>query len=167
MKPWFSISLLSSLLCVSIPGHAQQCGYGAQDGGQCVPADQLPGYQDSLQSGQTRPQQPQAVWTKRWGAIAIDNGTSSVGVSENQTSKSAASAESLQRCTSKSNSQHCEMQLAYYNQCVALAWGTKYSGIGHAETQGQAQSEALQGCAKGAHDCKVVYSACSLPVRVQ
>jgi hypothetical protein len=167
MKRWFSISLLSGLLGVSIPSYAQQCGYGAQDGSQCVPADQVPGYQDSLQDRQAQPQQPQAVWVKRWGAIAIDNGTSSVGVSENQVSKSAARTEALQRCTSKSNSQRCEVQLAYYNQCAALAWGTGFYGTSGAADTNQAKEHALERCAKGAADCKIVYNACSLPTRVQ
>lgn len=168
MKQQLSILLLGGILCTPMSSQAQQCGYGVQDGGQCVPADQVPGYQDSLQDRQTRPQQPQAVWATRWGAIAIDNGTSSVGVSENQTSRSAASAEALQRCASKSNSQHCEMKLAYYNQCAALAWGTKNTGIGHALDQAQAQNLALQACQEGgASDCRIVYNACSLPIRVQ
>lgn len=168
MKRWLSIPLLSGLLFVSTPSDAQQCGYGAQDGSQCVPADQVPGYQDSMQDTQAQPVQPKAIWATRWGAIAIDSDTSSVGISENQTSKSTASTEALQRCSSKSNSQHCEVQLAYYNQCAALAWGTKNLGQGHAGTQAQAQNEALQACQEGgASDCKVIYSACSLPVRVQ
>jgi hypothetical protein len=168
MKQSLSIALLGVLLGLAMPSHAQQCGYGVQDGGQCVPADQVPGYQDSLQDNQARPtQQPRAVWADRWGAIASDKDTASIGVSENQTSKAAAKAEALQRCASQSNSQHCEVELAYYNQCAALAWGTKFSDIGHAQTQAQAQNEALSGCAKeGVSNCKIVYSACSLPVRV-
>lgn len=161
--------ILPVLLLVGLaymPAIHAQCTTGVDTGGECIPPEDLPGAQQDNQAVR-QPQQPRAVWADRWGAIAIDNGTSSVGVSENQTSKSAASAEALQRCASKSNSQHCEVQLAYYNQCSALAWGTKYSGIGHAQTQTQAQSEALQGCAKGATDCKIVYSACSLPVRIQ
>lgn len=167
MKQQLSILLLGGILCTPMSSQAQQCGYGVQDGGQCVPADQVPGYQDSLQDRQARPIQPQVRWADRWGAIAIDNATSSVGVSENQISKSAASAESLRRCASEGNSQNCKVILSYYNQCAALAWGTEYSGYGRAETQTQAQSVAMQGCTKGAPDCKVVYSACSLPVRVQ
>jgi hypothetical protein len=142
-----------------------QCATGVDTGGQCIPPEAL-----SPQSGSNphpRPQQTNVVWASRWGAIAIDSGTSSVGISENQTNKSAASAEALQRCASKSDSQHCEVELAYYNQCAALAWGTKYFGKGRAETIAQAQSLALRSCQEGASDCKVVYSACSLPVRVQ
>ncbi|MBD8881533.1 DUF4189 domain-containing protein [Rhodanobacter sp. 7MK24] len=166
MKRWPLISLFGGLLCVSIAGHAQQCGYGAQDGGQCVPADQVPGYQDSLQDRQARPQQPQVVWADRWGAIAIDN-TSSVGVSENQASKSAAIAEALQRCASKSTNQSCKVSLAYYNQCAALAWGTKFESTAGALHAEDAQKNALISCSKGASDCKVVYTACAHPVRVQ
>ncbi|MEW9625586.1 DUF4189 domain-containing protein [Rhodanobacter geophilus] len=166
MKRWFSISLLGTLLYVSIPGHAQQCVYGSQDGGQCVPADQVPGYQESLQDPQARPPRPQLRWADRWGAIAIDD-TSSVGVSENQTSKSAAIAEALQRCASKSNNQSCKISLAYYNQCAALAWGTKFESTAGALHAEDAQKNALISCSKGASDCKVVYTACALPVRVQ
>ena len=167
MKQWRSISLLSGLLCLSIASHAQQCGYGTQDGGQCVPADQIPGYQDSLRDREAQPQQPQAIWERRWGAVAIDKDTSSVGVSESQVSKSAARTESLQHCTSERNSHHCEVKLVYYNQCAALAWGTRFYGTSGAVDTNQAEEHALERCAKGATDCKIVYSACSLPVRVQ
>ena len=169
MKTWLFAVFLCSLLCVSGSSNAQQCGYGAQDGAQCIPADQVPGYQDSLQDAAPKThREPPARWADRWGAIAIDSETSSVGVSESQPSKSSASTEALQHCASKSNNQNCKVQKAYYNQCAALAWGPKYLGQGYAETVAQAQSVALQACQEGgASDCKVVYSACSLPVRVQ
>lgn len=168
MKQSLSIVLLGALFCSATPSYAQQCGYGAQDGGQCVPADQVPGYQDSLQDNRPRPpQQPRVIWATRWGAIASDDGTSSVGVSENQTSKSVASTEALQRCASQSNNQHCKVDMAYYNQCAALAWGTKFSGYAGAINVEQAQKIALTDCAKGTPDCKIVYTACSLPVRIQ
>jgi len=167
MKPWLSITLLSVLFFLSMSSRAQQCGYGAQNGGQCVPADQVPGYQDSMQDRQAQPKQrPPIRWADRWGAIAIDD-TSSVGVSENQTSKSAAITEALQRCALKSNNQSCEISLAYYNQCAAIAWGTKYESTAGALDEKQAQENALASCSQGAPNCKIVYTACSLPVRVQ
>lgn len=144
--------------------HAQ-CTTGIDTGGQCIPPNALEPQDDSNPHAQ--PQQPRAVWADRWGAIAIDNGTSSVGVSENQTSKSAASAQALQRCASQSNSEHCEVQLAYYNQCAALAWGTKFYGVSGAVDTNLAKEHALERCARGALDCKVFYSACSLPTRIQ
>jgi hypothetical protein len=163
MKVLFAFILLTVVFYV--PTAWAQCTTGIDTGGQCIPPDALDPQGDS--NPHIRPQQPAVVWSTRWGAIAIDNGTSSVGVSENQVSKSAASAESLQRCTSKSNSQHCEVQLAYYNQCAALAWGTRFYGISGAVDTNQAKEHALERCAKGAVDCKIVYSTCSLPVRVQ
>jgi hypothetical protein len=169
MKHLFALMLLACLFHASSV-HAQECPPGISSAGnpECLPPDDSNSpYYQSDRNEQTQPAQPQAVWAKRWGAIATDYGTGSTGVSENQTSKSGASTEALQRCASKSNSQHCEVEMTYYNQCVALAWGAKYEGRGRAGTQDQAQSLALQSCQKGAPDCKIVYSACSLPARVQ
>ena len=163
MKTIRALIPLVFVFCTTIA--AAQCATGVDTGGECVPPDELSPQQAPIPRHQ--PQQPRAVWADRWGAIAIDSDTPSVGVSENQTSKSTASAESLQRCTSKSKSQHCEVEESYYNQCAALAWGTKYFGHARAETIAQAQNLAMQSCKVGAPDCKVVYSACSLPVRVQ
>jgi len=162
MKTISSLALFLGLTCM--PTIYAQCATGVDTGGQCIPPDALNPQGDT--NPHARPRQPRVVWADRWGAIAMDSGYS-VGVSENQASKFAASAEALQLCASNRNSQHCKVKLAYYNQCAAIAWGTRYSGVGNAQTQAQAQSEALQGCAKGAPDCKIVYTACSLPVRVQ
>lgn len=167
MKRWPLISLFGGLLCVSIAGHAQQCGYGVQDGGQCVPADQVPGYQDSLRDRQARPQQPQAIWATRWGAFAADEDTFSIGISENQTSKSAASDQAMRRCRSKGNSSHCKVTYTYYNGCGALAVGTHFFDVASDTGLSQADSRAMDGCSKGAADCKIAYHGCSLPVRIQ
>jgi hypothetical protein len=164
MKTRLPLLLLASMAFMPIV-HAQ-CATGVDTGGQCIPPEELPGAQQGNQTAQ--PQQPQVQWATRWGAIAIDNSTGSTGVSENQTSKSAASDEALQRCASKSNSQHCELKLAYYNQCAALAWGNGQIAHGHALAQTQAQSLALQACQEsGGTNCKIVYTACALPVRIQ
>ena len=162
-KAFFTWLILTS--AAYAPTIFAQCATGVDTGGQCIPPEALS--PQSSPNVDPQPRQPNVVWSSRWGAIAVDSNTSSVGISENQTEKSAASAEALQRCESKSDSQHCEVELAYYNQCAALAWGTKYFGKGRAETKAQAQSLALRSCQEGASDCKVVYSACSLPVRVQ
>jgi len=163
MKAMFPLVILINLAYV--PTIHAQCTTGMDTGGQCIPPDALEPQGDTNPHAQ--PQQPRAVWADRWGAIAMDNDISSVGVSENQTSKSSASAEALQRCASKSKDQNCKVTLAYYNQCAALALGTNHWGLGHAGTQAQAQGLALQSCQEGATDCKIVYTACSLPVRVQ
>jgi len=163
MKRFLLLILLVSLAYV--PTVHAQCATGVDTGGQCVPPDALNPQGDT--NPHARPRQPRVVWADRWGAIAIDQGTSSVGISENQTSKIGASTEAIQRCASKSNSQHCEISLAYYNQCAALAWGTYSDATAGALHVNEAQKLALQTCAKQAPDCKIVYSACSLPVRIQ
>ncbi|WP_458070047.1 DUF4189 domain-containing protein [Rhodanobacter sp. BL-MT-08] len=164
MKTTYALIPLFFVFCTAIA--AAQCATGVDTGGECVPPDELSPQQAPIPRHQ--PQQPRTVWADRWGAIAIDSGTSSVGVSENQTSKSAASAESLQRCASKSNSQHCKLELAYGNGCAALAWGATNVGFANDETQTKAQNSAMETCqANGSSGCKIVYSACSLPVRVQ
>lgn len=150
---------------MSAPAARSQCAAGVDTGGQCIPPDALDPQGDT--NPHARPQQPQVVWAARWGAFAIDETTSSIGISENQVSKSAASDQALQRCESKGNSSHCQVTYTYRNECSSLAVGTHLSYIGSDTDLSQADSKAMDGCSKGAADCKIAYHGCSPPVRVQ
>ena len=64
-------------------------------------------------------------------------------------------------------SQHCKLELAYYNQCAAVALGTSMHFATGSATREIAESHALTMCNKESSNCKIVYSARSPPVRVQ
>ena len=138
-----------------------QCAAGVDTGGQCIPPEALPGADQ-----QTQPTRPQAVWATRWGAIAVDGSTGQVGVAENETSKSLAQDNAVQRCAAHGG-QGCKVEQTYANACVALAWGKTFHEISSAVNASVAQESALTNCAKGAPDCKLVYRACSVAQRVQ
>ena len=82
--------------------------------------------------GQTRPQggtgaqsaPDQPRWTTRWGAIAYDPPSGSVGIAADKTSKAKAEQAALEHCASKGG-KSCETNITYYNQCVAVVYGPR------------------------------------------
>ncbi|MBC9907581.1 MULTISPECIES: DUF4189 domain-containing protein [Achromobacter] len=170
---------LLAMLHLGIPGLAQAeqgCPDGfmpnaaGTPGQQCVP---IPG-QTRPQGGtgaQTAPDQPR--WTTRWGAIAYDPPSGSVGIAADKTSKAKAERAALEHCASKGG-KGCETNITYYNQCVAVVYGPSPKGEGvlmnsaSAETKELAQSLAIETCEKGTGtSCKTFYTGCSYPVRIQ
>jgi len=162
MKTIHALIPLLFVFCTTIA--AAQCATGVDTGGECIPPDELSPQQ--APNPRHQPQQPRAVWADRWGAVAVDDSTGDIGVAVNRGSESEAVANAMHDCGLK-GSQHCKLGLAYHNQCAALAWGTHSSTLSNAADQNQAQANALKSCARDAPDCKVIYSACSLPVRIQ
>jgi hypothetical protein len=171
MKNFLVMILL--LAGVSLPHHAlaQQANCGAAvdtGGGQCIPMDApgMPGYQGNQNRQPAQPQQPRAVWADRWGAIAEDPQASAVGTVVQQESESKAEAAALSVCTQHGGG-NCKIALTYYNQCAAVAVDEQNLAVhARAPTKEKAEQVALDGFGKG-HITKIVYSACSLPVRVQ
>jgi hypothetical protein len=120
----------------------------------------MPNYQGS-QDGQ-RYLSP--VWENHWGAIAIDLTTLRAGTMEGKSSKYEAEKEAMASCMSE-GSKHCRVVMTFFNQCAALAAGDRIS-YSKAPTKDKAEASAIAGC--GTVDkCRVVYSACSYPVRVR
>lgn len=145
-----------------------QCAPGVPSAGNpgCIPPDQSnsPYYQENSSQQQMRMSQP--IWADRWGAIAIDSETGGAGTVAGRASK----ADAIQAATSdcmKHGATHCKIELAYYNQCAAIAWGSTHHGVAGEANESLAQSSAMKYCRDGATDCKVVYSACSLPERIK
>lgn len=157
----FLILLIATLYLPSAWG---QCATGVDTGGQCIPPDALEPQGNSKQ--QAQPQQPRIIWLSRWGAIAIDSTTAQIGAAVNRANKTDAAARAMHDCGS-AGSQHCEVEVTYENQCVALAWGTAYWGLGLGPDLDSARSVAMKRCEKGASDCKTLYRACSVAVRAQ
>jgi hypothetical protein len=169
MKNFIALFLLACLF--HVPQAWAQCAPGIPDAGnpECLPPDDAnsPYYQgDRNKPGETRPQQPRAVWADRWGAIAEDPQASAVGTVIQQESKSKAEEAALSSCT-EHGGRNCKIALTYYNQCAAVAVDEENLAVhAHAATQEKAEQLALNGF-NGGHTTKIVYSACSLPVRVQ
>lgn len=140
-----------------------QCATGVGTGGQCIPPDALPG---ADQDQQAQPAESQAVWATRWGAVAYDSVSGAEGHITAQTSKSRAKNMVLSLCA-QHGGKNCKILVSYYNQCVALAQVPGGGDLGYARevNSEKAKQIAIKQC--GHDTCRVVYSACSLPVRVQ
>lgn len=143
-----------------------QCAPGIPGAGNpgCVPPTQQgsPYYQGSDQL----PAQPAptARWEDRWGAVSVDP-RGHVGIVTGAVSKSSAEHDALQKCSS-SGGTSCDIAVSYYNQCAAIAQKPSggIMGTSTAPTVSMAKSNALTEC--GDSSCRVVYSDCSMPERV-
>ena len=162
MKIHFTLILLT--IAAYAPAAWAQCTTGVDTGGQCVPPDALDPPGDSNPHAQ--PQQSTVVWASRWGAIAIDASTNDMGASVNRANEEDAITQAMHDCGLR-GSQHCKLEGTYRNQCAAIAWGPHHFGLAAASDLDTARSNAIENCAKSATDCKVLYSACSPPARVQ
>jgi len=153
--------------CFYVPFAWSQCS-GVSSGGGCVPPPCTPG--SPLPCNQSAPEQqqvapaPQPVWADRWGAIVIAEDTGDAGTASGRTSRTAAVEASMADCASY-GAKRCKLELAYHNQCAAVAWSSNKHGTAGAPTESMAKSDALKYC--GEASCKIVYSGCSLAERVQ
>jgi hypothetical protein len=142
-----------------------QCTTGVDTGGQCIPPDVLQG---TDQSQQAQPLRPQIVWASRYGAVAYDSVSGAEGHTTDQTSKSQSESTAVSLCA-QHGGKSCKVLVSYYNQCAAIAQvqGGGQMGTGRSLHSQQAEQLAMEACGQAQTTCKIVYSACSLPVRVQ
>lgn len=113
----------------------------------------------------TRATMSEEQWEERWGAIATANGAMGQAVSKR--TKQEAEKEALADCKSRAGNQPCKLKLAYYNQCVALSWGSEGNVAARGPYIEEAEQSANQKCSESFSNCKIYYSACSLPVRIR
>lgn len=136
-------------------------------GGNCVPPDApgMPGYNQGR--GNAAPPEPKPIWKETWGAIAIDSKTGNAGTVTDRDSKSDAAADAMHDCAMR-GATGCRVELTYFNQCAAVAWGNAGRGLGRSPDKADAEDLAMQSCEKSATDgCKVVYSGCSEARRIR
>ena len=171
----FKYLLVFGLLSTCGQSHAEQgCAPGFYPGGTvpngaiCVP---IPGYGMSPSAPPTS-SGPQ--WQLTWGAIAADTTTGDIGTSVDKLSKREAKREAIARCAA-AGSRNCKLQLAYHNQCAAIAGPSEDGNIVGGTTifQGGPTIElatqlALSACMakRDGAACAVDYSECTTPVLV-
>lgn len=103
-------------------------------------------------------------WEDRYGAIASDVKTGSIGWVSASRSKREARKAAIEDCGGGG----CKVVMEGRNTCLAAAWGGGAAGYAGAVGLENAELSALGTCKKtGGTDCKITYSACSLPVRVR
>lgn len=174
MKNW-----LFALVLLAFPGYAfaeggcppGQYPIGGQGVVGCAP---IPG-SGGASSGAAA--QPTGKWETRWGAIVEDqkpdpNRPLATGYSVSQNSKRAAVRAATNQCKAHGGTK-CELRIAYYDQCVALADPEPVNGripaglvssASHAATLEQARAMAMENCQAGSKGlaCVISYSACSM-----
>ena len=162
MKHLFYIFVLAQLISSTVhaeggcpPGSYPQQGQGWQT---CVP---IPGYSE----GQDQVTPP-PLWQSRWQAISTDVDKAVLGRSINAATQAEAETLALKDCQSQGGP-NCKIAISYGNGCVALAAGDVLVSTGSGGSKSEAEATALGKCGTGAKDCRVYYSACSPPVRVQ
>jgi len=116
---------------------------------------------------QQTPQQPAPQWERRWGAVAIDSPKAVMGVAVDKRSKREASLAAASDCERQGGAD-CEIEAAYDNQCVAVITSNDSHNTPIALTVDQAVAIGMKTCRDaGRSNCRVYYSACSLPVRTR
>lgn len=157
------------LLGLSQLAHAEQgCPDGLYPGGTapaqiCIP---MPGYGiEGNNGGETQVAEPR--WATRWGALALDvtsAGGSKLGRVEGLSSKRKAEKAAIADCRARGG-QNCVLAHAYYDQCVAVAWGDAKPTIVSAVNSQVASRMALEKCNSSDANCDMYYTACSYPER--
>lgn len=136
---------------------------GGQGTSGCAP---LPGYTGNDENSQQVI--PEARWEKTWGAIAVDNSLGKVGAAIGEMTKIGAEKSAIAKCYARGGGIGCgHISLTYSNQCAAMAWGIDKYATASAKTIELASDSAMKECRNSTVDCKIFYSACSDPVRVQ
>lgn len=90
------------------------------------------------------------------------------GAAKETSSLVKAKKAALRACRDSSGSgKHCKVALSYSDQCVAYAIGDDYLiGVARSPMPEEASALAINTCAESTANCRVTYSACSLPVRI-
>ena len=114
-------------------------------------------------------QQAPERWANGFGAIAVDYSVGVLGAVADMKSERAAKAGALDDCKAKGGSQ-CELKQPYRNGCAVAIVGNDPDGANYAAdgTLNDAIDAGMETCTQaGAKNCRVYYSACSFPVRIQ
>ena len=132
---------------------------GARDFLGCAP---IPGY-GAGQGVEEEETVIQMVWADRWGAYASEKGASGLGVVNGRASKAAAERDAVLDCRKVAkDGEKCSVQLSYYNQCAAYAWGGGVGIAASAVNEKTAIREATRLCDEASGvECLIYHSGCS------
>ena len=114
-------------------------------------------------SAQTAPAAPR--WKTTWGAFATDGPSAALGASVGMPNKRKAEKFALAQCREKGG-KNCEIDMTFYNQCAVLVTGDRVYNTSHAATVEEASRLGIAECEREDVNCRVYYSDCSLPVRI-
>ena len=127
--------------------------------------------QEATGEVQSKAEEPE---TRNPAAVALSKLGASKGGKARAKNLSAAKRKSIAKkaataeCRARGGGEGCKyVSLTYHNQCAAMAWGNERAVTQGAETAEIASDLALRECNKLTTDCKIYYTGCSLPARVQ
>lgn len=174
MRPAYLLCLLMTLLSLGKGVHAQAYPCSGAGPGETVVGESPAGNGvgsvplcQRVDRGSVAPQLPPPKWESRWGAVAIDVPSGSLGTATNLSSKRQAVKAALTDCQSKHGSTTCKIDLSYSNQCAAMVVGGKIYNVNPGATMDEAIQTGMNMCRTAASDCHVYYSACSSAQRIQ
>ena len=132
----------------------------------CVPIP--PGYYADQQQAQRQTSPPPPQWISQWGAIATDKVRGILGVATGLSSKNQAQQVAMADCQAKGGAP-CKLEIAYDNECATLAVGSRGYSINTGNSAEAANQLAIKTCSADGDDldCRIYYSACSLPRQIQ
>ena len=166
MKPLTLLALLLGLSSLSITAHAEGgCppGWMPYSSTSINSCGLIPGYDEQQQ---TAPEPRPPRWESRWGAIATDGKKGILGVASGAPSQSIAERIAIADCHAKGGD--CKLQVSYANSCGVMVVDEGGFNVGNAATLDQAVQSGMKVCHEaGAANCRVYYSTCSPPVRIQ
>jgi serine/threonine-protein kinase len=113
----------------------------------------------SAPSGSTHPNSPPVRII--YGAIALSPTTGALGWSHGQDSQKSAEAFAVSQCAQHSDD--CERMVSWGNGCGTLAMGDKnfVYAVSIANSQEQAEREAVANCNKKSRDCRPIRTVCT------
>ncbi len=163
---WPMTADAQTFVCPNGPGPGEnQVGMTGGSGGiAAIPICASDGSEDSSDAD-SPPAGPE--WESRWGAIARGKAGGWGAVTDMLSEKIAAKS-ALRQCKASANTKNaeCKVWLTYFDQCAVYVWGTA-GGISSSAVDEQTASErALALCRETSNDCEILYSACSLPKRI-
>jgi hypothetical protein len=161
-----------ALLLMGLPGlvlaeHGCPDGYipvfqGGTQNRTCVVDYSLPYWQEQGQGPPSSLEQ----WENRWGAIASD-GQATYGIVTDRLSKADAARLAVAECNNRGGGA-CRVDRTFMNQCAAVIAGERSSASANAPTEEEAIKMGTEACmSNGEASCRVYYSGCSLPARIQ
>lgn len=132
---------------------------GSRDFVGCAP---IPGYGEG-QAAEEEQGPIEMVWADRWGAYASEKGASGLGVVNGRASKAAAERDAVLDCREVAKDpEKCSVQLSFFNQCAAYAWGGGHGIVASAVNERTAIREATRLCDEASDvECLIYHSGCS------